>query len=92
MSRVGLLEKHNVFTYPKNPLLALKRSCTPGSMNSLFNDLFREFRRGTLGGVRDYLFRGDVGRFLMEQIKGNKRKQPGKLYRTNPENKTYPMK
>ena len=31
---------------------------TPGSMNSLFSDLFKEFWRGILGGVRDYL--GDV--------------------------------
>ena len=29
--------------------------CTPGSMNSLFGDFFREFWRGILGGVRDYL-------------------------------------
>ena len=28
---------------------------TPGSMNSLFSDLFMEFWRGILGGVRDYL-------------------------------------
>ena len=28
---------------------------TPGSMNSLFSDFFREFWRGILGGVRDYL-------------------------------------
>ena len=28
---------------------------TPGSMNSLFSDLFKEFWRGILGGVRDYL-------------------------------------
>ena len=28
---------------------------TPGSINSLFSDLFREFGRGILGGVRDYL-------------------------------------
>ena len=28
---------------------------TPGSMNSLFGDFFREFWRGILGGVRDYL-------------------------------------
>ena len=27
----------------------------PGSMNSLFSDFFREFWRGILGGVRDYL-------------------------------------
>ena len=30
-------------------------SYTPGSMNSLFGDFFREFWRGILGGVRDYL-------------------------------------
>ena len=29
--------------------------CTPGSMNSLFSDFFRECWRGMLGGVRDYL-------------------------------------
>ena len=28
---------------------------TPGSMNSLFGDFFKEFWRGILGGVRDYL-------------------------------------
>ena len=28
---------------------------TPGSMNSLFSDFFREFWRGISGGVRDYL-------------------------------------
>ena len=28
---------------------------TPGSTNSLFSDFFREFWRGILGGVRDYL-------------------------------------
>ena len=28
---------------------------TPGSMNSLFSDFFREFWRGILGGARDYL-------------------------------------
>ena len=28
---------------------------TPGSMNSLFSDFFREFWRGMSGGVRDYL-------------------------------------
>ena len=31
------------------------KQCTPGSMNSLFSDLFKEFWRGILGGVRDYL-------------------------------------
>ena len=39
---------------------------TPGSMNSLFGDFFREFWRGILGGVRDYLG-GDVDRFLDEE-------------------------
>ena len=34
---------------------ALIVPCTPGSMNSLFGDFFREFWRGILGGVRDYL-------------------------------------
>ena len=28
---------------------------TPGSMNSLFSNFFRELWRGILGGVRDYL-------------------------------------
>ena len=28
---------------------------TPGSINSLFGDLFRKFWRVILGGVRDYL-------------------------------------
>ena len=28
---------------------------TPGSINSLFSDFFREFWRGISGGVRDYL-------------------------------------
>ena len=28
---------------------------TPGTMNSLFSDFFREFWRGILGGVRDYV-------------------------------------
>ena len=32
-----------------------EESYTPGSMNSLFSDFFREFWRGILGGVRDYL-------------------------------------
>ena len=33
----------------------MKDLSTPGSMNSLFSDFFREFWRGLLGGVRDYL-------------------------------------
>ena len=32
----------------------LCKVCTPGSMNSLFSDLFRELWRGNLGGGRDY--------------------------------------
>ena len=28
---------------------------TPGSMNSLFSDFFKDFWKGTLRGVRDYL-------------------------------------
>ena len=32
-----------------------EKGCTPGSMNSLFSDFFREFWRGILAGVRDYL-------------------------------------
>ena len=36
-------------------LRVLQFQRTPGSMNSLFSDLFREFWRGILGGVRDYL-------------------------------------
>ena len=42
-------------------------------MNRLFGDLFREFGRGVLGGVWDYLG-VDLGRFLME----NQRKLTGK--------------
>ena len=38
---------------------------TPGSMNRLFGDFFKEFWRGVLGCVRDYLG-VDLGRFLME--------------------------
>ena len=41
------------------------RPVTPGSMNSLFGNFFREFWRGILGGVRDYLGM-DLGRFVME--------------------------
>ena len=36
------------------------RANTPGSMNSLFSDLFRECWRGTLGGVRDDFYLGEV--------------------------------
>ena len=42
----------------ERPCVALYSSLkysTPGSMNSLFSDFFREFWRGILGGVRDYL-------------------------------------
>ena len=37
-------------------------------MNSLFGDFFKEFWRGLLGGVRDYLG-VDLGRFLMENMR-----------------------
>ena len=45
---------------------------TPGSMNSLFCDFFREFWRGILGGCSG-LFSGYIERFLKEncqEIKG----------------------
>ena len=44
----------------------IRSICKPGSINSLFGDLFREFRRGILEGVRDYLGTG-FGRFLEER-------------------------
>ena len=46
-------------------------------MNSLFGDFFREFWRGILGGVRDYL-----GEVSSGQIKGKKRIKNRKLFRT----------
>ena len=39
---------------------------TPGSMNGLLSDFFREFRRGILGGCSG-LFRGNLGRFLVDK-------------------------
>ena len=40
------------------------RTCTPGSINGLFGDMVKEFRRGC-----SRLFRGGVGRFLVEKSK-----------------------
>ena len=40
---------------PPVPTLYDPDCCTPGSINSLFSDMFRECWRGILGGVRDYL-------------------------------------
>ena len=36
-------------------LKTLSQDYTPGSINSLLSDLFKEFGRGMLGGVRDYV-------------------------------------
>ena len=51
---------------------------TPGSMNSLFSDLFRGILEGYFRGCSG-LFRGGFGRFLVVKTKRNKRKQLGKL-------------
>ena len=50
-------------------------ACTPGSMNNLFSDLFKEFWERYFKGCSG-LFRGDVGRFLEEISKEN----GGQLY------------
>ena len=50
---------------------------TPGSMNSLFSDLFREFWRGILGGLRDYL--GEVLGGFWWKIKGKSNEKIEKL-------------
>ena len=64
--------------------------CTPGSMNGLFSDFRREFRKGILGGVRDYL--GEIlGGFYTKnegEVEDNytrkKRKQQVILRNTSP--------
>ena len=40
--------------------------CTPGSINSLFSDFFREFWKGYFRGCSGF-FRRYVGRFLKEK-------------------------
>ena len=52
---------------------------TPGSMNSLFSDFFRELWRGILGDVRDYL--GKNWEVSSGKTKGNKRTKSGNVYR-----------
>ena len=43
-------------TFSRNGLeISGQKTYTPASMNSLFSDFFRDFWRGILGGVRDYL-------------------------------------
>ena len=49
-------------------------------MNSLFSDLFKEFWRGILGGVRD--FWAKLGEVSTGQIKENKMTKSEKLFRT----------
>ena len=58
----------------------ISEKCTPGSMNSSFGDFFREFWRGILGGVRDYL--GEVLGGFDWKNKGIQQEKQAKLYRT----------
>ena len=46
-------------------LKKVREACTPGSMNSLFGELFRDFWIPILGCSG--LFRVDIGRFLEEK-------------------------
>lgn len=55
----------------------MHKTFTPGSVNGLFSDLFREFWRGVFGGVQDYFKR--FGEFASGKVKENQRKTTGKL-------------
>ena len=63
---------------------------TPESMNSLLSDFWKEFRRGILGGGRNYL--GELLGGFQWQDKGNQEEKQQENYMgKNDENSTNPI-
>ena len=61
---------------------------TPGSMNSLFGDFFREFWRMILGGVRDYLG-GIWGGFWWKEAGNNRENEENYIEHIGKSEKLY---